>query len=156
MLQGHLSIGIRFECVAAHDKPPTRLINHMIALTEETAVIYVLDDDASLLKSVRRLLDAAGYNVEAFTDPMEFLKQAALRRPDVAVIDIRMPQMNGLEVQTRLRTFSPSTRVIILTSKDDPSIRTLAMNAGASAFLIKGVDDKEFLHGIKAAANCNN
>jgi two-component system response regulator FixJ len=128
----------------------------MVALTKETAVVYVLDDDASLLKSVRRLLDATGYNVKAFIDPIEFLKQAALRCPDVAVIDIRMPQMNGLEVQTRLRTASPSTRVIILTSKDDPSVRTLAMNAGASAFLIKGTDDKEFLNGIKAAANCNN
>jgi two-component system response regulator FixJ len=128
----------------------------MTALTEKTAVVYVLDDDASLLKSVRRLLDAAGYNVEAFTDPIEFLKQSVLRRPDVAVIDIRMPEMNGLEVQRRLRTLSPSTRVIILTSKEDPSIRTLAMNAGASAFLIKGGDDKEFLHGIKAATNCNN
>ena len=128
----------------------------MVALNKETVAVYVLDDDASLLKSVRRLLDAAGYNVEAFTDPMEFLNQAALHCPDVAVIDIRMPEMNGLEVQTRLRTSSPSTRVIILTSNDDPSIRTLAMNAGASAFLIKGVDDKEFLYGIKAAANCNN
>jgi FixJ family two-component response regulator len=128
----------------------------MIALTEETAVVYVLDDDASLLKSVRRLLDAAGYNVEAFTHPIEFLNQAALRRPEVAVIDICMPEMNGLEVQARLRTISPSTRVIILTAKDDPSVRTLAMNAGASAFLTKGVDDKEFLNGIKAAADRSN
>jgi FixJ family two-component response regulator len=128
----------------------------MVALTEETVAVYVLDDDASLLKSVRRLLDAAGYNVEAFTDPMDFLKHAGLRRPDVAVIDIRMPEMNGLEVQTRLRAVSPSTRVIILTSNDDPSIRTLAMNAGASAFLIKGIDDKIFLDGIKAAADYSN
>lgn len=128
----------------------------MVALTEETAAVYVLDDDASLLKSVRRLLDAAGYRVEAFTDPFEFLNQVALRRPEVAVIDIRMPEMNGLEVQTRLRTASPSTRVIILTSKDDPSVRTLAMNAGAAAFLVKGVDNKEFLNGIKAAADCSN
>lgn len=128
----------------------------MIALSEETVPVYVLDDDPSLLKSVRRLLDSAGYNVEAFTNPIAFLKQAALRRPKVAVIDIRMPEMSGLEVQTRLRTLSPSTRVIILTSKDDPLVRTLAMNAGASAFLIKGVDDKELLTGIKAAAGCSN
>jgi len=128
----------------------------MIALSEETVPVYVLDDDPSLLKSVRRLLDAAGYNVEAFTSPIAFLKQAALRRPKVAVIDIRMPEMNGLDVQTRLRTLSPSTRVIILTSKDDPLVRSLAMNAGASAFLIKGVGDKELLAGIKAAAGCSN
>ena len=128
----------------------------MIALTQETVAVHVLDDDPSLLKSVRRLLDAAGYKVEAFTDPIAFLKRAALRRPEVAVIDIRMPEMNGLEVQTRLRSLSPSTRVIILTSKDDPAVHTLAMNAGASAFLIKGVDNKEFLAGVKAAADCRN
>ena len=128
----------------------------MIALTQETVAVHVLDDDPSLLKSVRRLLDAAGYKVEAFTDPIAFLKRAALRRPEVAVIDIRMPEMNGLEVQTRLRSLSPSTRVIILTSKDDPAVHALAMNAGASAFLIKGVDNKEFLAGVKAAADCRN
>lgn len=128
----------------------------MIGLTEEAVTVYALDDDASLLRSVRRLLDAAGYNVEAFTDPVEFLKQAALRRPEVALIDIRMPEMNGLEVQTRLRGVSPSTRVIVLTSKDDPSVRTMAMNAGASAFFVKGVENKAFLAGIKAAADSTN
>jgi len=76
--------------------------------------------------------------------------------PGVAVIDIRMPDMNGLEVQTRLRTVSPSTRVIVLTSKDDPAVRTIAMNAGASAFFVKGVDRTEFLAGIKAAADSTN
>ena len=71
--------------------------------------------------------------------------------PTLAVIDILMPDMNGLEVQTRLRRVSPSTRVIVLTAKDDPSVRRMAMNAGASAFFIKGVQSGEFLAGVKAA-----
>jgi two-component system response regulator HydG len=94
--------------------------------------------------------------VETFTDPIAFLEQAAMRRPEVAVIDIRMPEMNGVEVQTRLRTVSPSTRVIILTSKNDPSVRTLVMNAGASAFFVKGVENEQLLAEIKAAADSNN
>jgi FixJ family two-component response regulator len=94
--------------------------------------------------------------VETFSDPMAFLEQAAMRRPEVAVIDIRMPEMNGLEVQTRLRTVSPSTQVIILTSKNDPLVRMLAMNAGASAFFIKGVENQELLAGIKVAADSRN
>jgi FixJ family two-component response regulator len=116
----------------------------MIASSKETLAVCLLDDDPSILKSTGRLLDSAGWKVEAFTDPVTFLEHAAMHCPNVAVIDIRMPGMNGLEVQTRLQRVSPSTRVIILTSKDDPSIRTMAMNAGASAFFVKGVENKEF------------
>jgi two-component system response regulator HydG len=84
------------------------------------------------------------------------LDRAASYCPGIAVIDILMSQMNGLEVQTRLRRVSPSTRVIVLTAKDDPSVRQIAMNRGASAFFIKGVDSGEFLAGVKAAADWNN
>ena len=128
----------------------------MITFSKETLAVCLLDDDPSILKSTRRLLDSAGWKVEAFTDPITFLEHAAMHRPGVAVIDIRMPDMNGLEVQTRLRRVSPSTRVIVLTSKDDPSVRTMAMNAGASAFFIKGAENKDFLAGIKAAADSTN
>jgi len=129
---------------------------NMIALSKETLAVYLLDDDSSVLKATRRLLDSAGWKVEAFTDPIAFLEHARMHCPGVAVIDIRMPDMNGLEVQTRLRRVSPSTRVVVLTSKDDPAVRTIAMNAGASAFFIKGVDRTEFLAGIKAAADSTN
>src|SRR6266436_1495986 len=128
----------------------------MITFSKETLAVCLLDDDPSILKSTRRLLDSAGWKVEAFTDPITFLEHAAMHRPGVAVIDIRMPDMNGLEVQTRLRRVSPSTRVIVLTSKDDPAVRTIAMNAGASAFFIKGVDNAEFLARVKAATDSSN
>ena len=123
----------------------------MVALNKET--VYLLDDDSSILKSTGRLLDSAGWKVEAFTDPIAFLEHAAIHCPDVAVIDVLMPAMNGLEVQTRLRSISPSTRVIVLTAKDDPSVRRTAMNSGASAFFLKGVESGEFLAGVKAAVD---
>jgi len=126
----------------------------MVALNKET--VYLLDDDSSILKSTGRLLDSAGWNVEVFTDPIAFLEQAAMHLPEVAVIDILMPQMSGLEVQTRLRHVSPSTRVIVLTGKDDPSVRRMATNGGASAVFIKGVESGEFLAGVKAAADSSN
>src|SRR6476469_6451686 len=97
---------------------------NMVAINREATAVYLLDDDASILKATRRLLDSAGWNnVEIFTDPIAFLEHAATHRPELAVIDIFMPDMNGLEVQTRLRRVSPSTRVIVLTAKDDPSNR---------------------------------
>jgi two-component system, LuxR family, response regulator FixJ len=125
----------------------------MVALNKQTAAVYLLDDDTSILKATRRLLDSAGWKVEAFTDPTAFLKHAAAHRPDVAVIDILLPEMNGLEVQARLRRVSPATRVIVLTSKDDPWVRIMAMNAGASAFFVKGMESGDFLAGVTAAAD---
>ena len=125
----------------------------MVALSKETSAVYLLDDDTSILKATRRLLDSAGWKVEAFTDPIAFLEHAAAHHPDVAVIDILLPEMNGLEVQARLRRVSPATRVIVLTSKDDPWVRVMAMNAGASAFFVKGVESGDFLAGITAAAH---
>ena len=128
----------------------------MVALTKETSAVYLLDDDPSILKATRRLLDSVGWKVEAFSDPIAFLEHAAIHCPELAVIDMVMPDMNGLEVQTRLRRVSPSTRVIVLTAKDDPSVRRMAMNAGASAFFIKGVESGEFLAGVEAAADSSN
>jgi FixJ family two-component response regulator len=130
---------------------------NMVALTKQAAAVYLLDDDASILQATRRLLDSAGWNnVETFTDPNAFLQRAAIDPPELAVIDMLMPGINGLEVQKRLRRISPSTRVIVLTGKDDPSMRRTAMNAGASGFFIKGMATGDFLAGLKAAADSGN
>ena len=128
----------------------------MVAFDKETVAVCLLDDDPSVLKATSRLLDSVGWKVNAFTDPMTFLEHAAMHCPDLAIIDILMPDMNGLEVQTRLRRISPSTRVIVLTARDDPSVRRMAMSAGASAFFIKGVESGEFLAGVKATADSIN
>ena len=117
--------------------------------------VCVLDDDASVVKATSRLLLSAGWSVDSFTDPIEFLRHAENCQPKVAVLDILMPVMNGLEVQERLRTISPTTRVIILTSKDDPSVRTKAFDAGATAFFVKPISDDEFLAGIQSAFSLN-
>ena len=118
--------------------------------------IWLLDDDASMLKALGRLLNSAGFAVEKFSNPADFLSELEQRECRVAVLDVWMPDMNGLEVQTQLRRVSPSTRVIVLTAKDDPSVRRMAMNAGASAFFIKGVESGEFLAGVEAAADSGN
>jgi len=128
----------------------------MVALDRETIAVCLLDDDPSVLRATSRLLDSVGWKVNAFNDPTKFLEHAATHCPDVAIIDILMPDMNGLEVQARLRRVSPATRVVMLTARDDPSVRRMAMNAGASAFFIKGVESSEFLAGIRATANSTN
>ena len=119
-----------------------------------TDIICLLDDDPSVLKAVARLLSSAGWQVEQFSDPEKFLEYAKIHRAPVAVIDVWMPLLNGLEVQSRLRETSPSTRVIIFTGKDDPRVRSTALNGGASAFLTKPFDDEELLTAIRLALAC--
>ena len=120
-----------------------------------TLTVCLVDDDPSVLRATGRLLSSAGWKVVSFTDPIVFLRYAQTHRPQVVVLDILMPIMNGLEVQTQLRAVSPSTRVVVLTSKDDPSVRNIAMDAGASAFFLKPVDHDEFLAGVQSAFSEN-
>ena len=111
----------------------------------------LLDDDPSVLKGLRRLFLSAGLPLETFSDPKKFLDYARTHRPEVALLDVCMPLMSGLEVQSRIRELSPSTRVIIFTGKDDSLVRSTALNAGASAFLTKPFDDEELLTSVRIA-----
>jgi FixJ family two-component response regulator len=120
-------------------------------LRDPTATVCLLDDDPAVLKGMSRLLSAAKWDVKQFSDPAKFLVYSKTHRPPVAVIDVWMPIMNGLEVQSQLREISPSTRVIIFTGKEDPLVRSTALNAGASAFFAKPFDNQEFLTAIQMA-----
>ena len=133
-------------------RPQSRPLNSVSSNGHKNSAICLLDDDASVLKATSRLLVSAGWDVETFNNPVEFLDYARDHRPRLVVIDILMPVMNGLEVQKRLGDISPSTRVIVMTSKDDPSVRSEALGAGASAFFLKPIHDDEFLAGIESAA----
>jgi FixJ family two-component response regulator len=114
--------------------------------------IWLLDDDASMLKALGRLLTSAGFSVEKFSHPSEFLSNLEHARCRVAVLDVWMPDMNGLEVQTRLRRESPKTRIIFITGRDDPSIRQTALDAGAFGFLAKPFEDETLVQLIHKAA----
>ena len=113
--------------------------------------VSLLDDDPSVVKATSRLLSSAGWKVDSFTNPIEFLSYAERSHPPVVILDILMPEMDGLEVQERLRSFSPGSQVIVLTSKDDPAVRAKAIRAGATAFFVKPVADDEFLAEVKSA-----
>ena len=116
-----------------------------------SSAICLLDDHPSVLRGLVRLLSSAGLKAEPFSDPNKFLDYETIHQSPVAVVDIWMPMMNGLEVQSQLRDISPSTRVIILTANDDPSLRATVLNAGASAYLTKPFNDEEFLATVRRA-----
>ena len=120
-------------------------------LNSNAFVVCLLDDDPSVLKGLGRLFASADLQAATFSDPEEFLRYVRTHRPAVVLIDVHMPQMNGLEVQSQLRRISPSTRVIIFTGKDDPLVRSTAMDAGALAFLTKPFDDEALLTAVRLA-----
>jgi FixJ family two-component response regulator len=122
-----------------------------VVLTSNAFVVCLLDDDPSVLRGLGRLLSAVDLRAELFSDPQKFLAYARTHRPAVALIDVCMPQMSGLEVQSQLRTISPSTRVIIFTAKEDPLVRSTALEAGAAAFFTKPFDDEELLSCVRLA-----
>ena len=97
------------------------------------------------------MLSSAGLKAEPFSDPNKFLDYERIHQSTVAVIDIRMPIMDGFEVQSQLRDISPSTRVIVLTANDDPSLRAKVLKAEALAFLTKPCNYDEFLATVRQA-----
>jgi len=120
-------------------------------LKESHTFVVLLDDDPSVLKSVGRLLSSVDLHAELFSDPEKFLAYVRTHRPAVALLDVCMPLMSGLEVQSQLGQISPSTRVIIFTGRDDPVVRSTALNAGASAFLTKPFCDEELITAVRLA-----
>jgi FixJ family two-component response regulator len=88
--------------------------------------------------------------VQPFADPQAFLTYAQSQHPRLVGLDISMPLMHGREVQKRLRDVSPKTHVIVMTGKDDRTIRSNALSAGAAGFLIKPIMDEELLSGVEA------
>jgi two-component system, LuxR family, response regulator FixJ len=121
------------------------------AAAPRNLTVCLVDDDLSVLKATGRLLSFAGWKVELFADPVAFLRYAEVHHPKVVVLDIRMSPMDGLEVQTQLGRVSQATRIIIVTSKDDPFVRSRAMGAGASAFFLKPAGRQEFLASVRSA-----
>jgi two-component system response regulator FixJ len=114
-------------------------------------VVCLLDDDPSVLTGLARLFASADLHAETFSDPEEFLRYVRVHRPTVVLVDVHMPQMSGLEVQSRVARISPSTHVIVFSGKDDPLVRSTALNAGALAFFAKPFDDEELLTSVRLA-----
>ena len=115
------------------------------------SIVSVLDDDPSVLKATERLLASEGWRVETFTSPDAFLHHVKNLHPRVVVIDMWMPDLNGLEVQRRLSESSPTTRVIVLTANSDNAVRWKALAAGAVGFFIKPARSNEFIASIRSA-----
>jgi RNA polymerase sigma factor (sigma-70 family) len=113
--------------------------------------VFVVDDDAAIRKAVSRLLRSAGIAAAVFASPREFLAQYDPNTPGCLVLDIAMPEFNGLQLQTALGEKGSILPIIFLSGHGDVSKSVQAMKHGAFDFLTKPVKDKDLLPAIRTA-----
>jgi two-component system response regulator FixJ len=113
--------------------------------------VHVVDDDAAVRRSLERLLDAAGFHVVSYQSPTAFLNAASGLSAGCVLLDIRMPGVDGLEVQSRLNRLRVNLPVIVMTGHGDVPSAVRAMKAGAVDFLEKPFDDETLLNAIGGA-----
>ena len=116
-----------------------------------TAIVFVIDDDASVRKSLRRLLDAACYKVELFASASEFLARSAHDGPSCVVVDVRMPELNGIDFQKALIEGGREEQLVFITGHGDIPMCAQAMKAGAVDFLPKPFKPKQLLESVERA-----
>ena len=119
----------------------------------EQPIVCLVDDDSSVRKSLGRLLESAGFEVRAFSEPEAFLDHVCTHFVPVAVLDIWMERMTGMELLAHLCARSPRTRVIFITGHEDVAAKAVVTRAGAFAFFLKPVDNAEFLSAVERAFN---
>ena len=113
------------------------------------ATIALVDDDRNILASVSMLLEQEGYHVRTFSDGASALTALSATPPDLAILDIKMPRMDGLEVLRRLKQTS-DLPVIFLTSKDEEIDELMGLNAGADDYIRKPFSQRLLLERVKA------
>jgi FixJ family two-component response regulator len=120
-------------------------------MTSVTPMVFVVDDDASVRKSLTRVVTSAGYAVEAFASPAEFLAREPFPGPCCLVLDVRMPGLTGLELQETLSAAAHRMAIVFVTGHGDIAMSVRAMKGGAVDFLTKPFDVQNLLDAIARA-----
>jgi two-component system response regulator FixJ len=127
---------------------------------EVQPTIYVVDDDDGMRRALDTLLSTVGYKTAVFSRPGEFLSQFKSETHGCLVLDIRMPEMSGLEVQQELNSMGATLPVIFITGHGDVPMAVQAMKEGAFEFIQKPFRDQELLdrinHALKQDAEYRN
>jgi FixJ family two-component response regulator len=120
-------------------------------MTTPTALVFLVDDDLSVRKGVSRLLRSAGYKCETFASATDFLAREPHGGPTCLVVDVRMPDLNGMELQEVLMQRHREEQLVFITGHGDISMCSQAMKAGAVDFLPKPFGDDQLLECVARA-----
>ena len=120
-------------------------------MLKPTSLVYVVDDNLSVRKSLQRLLKSSGFKVQAFTSGEEFLRETDQNAAGCLILDVVMPGLSGLELQQELLARGYEVPIIFITAHDNVKLEQKALNAGACAFLRKPFEDVVLLDAIYLA-----
>lgn len=120
-------------------------------MSAHTPTVFVVDDDASFLAAVSRLLRATGHPVKTFSSASEFLQNLPAAGPGCVVADLQMPGLSGLDLQAALARTDNPLPVLFLTGHGDIPTSVRAMRQGAEDFLVKRAPKKELLDAVNRA-----
>ena len=114
-------------------------------------MISIVDDNDSVRESLQRLMRSVGFPVNVFASAEEFLDLDRLHYTDCLILDVRLPGMDGLDLQRYLANSHSEIPIIFITSCEDDEVRARAFNAGAIAYFLKPFNDEDLLNAIDAA-----
>jgi len=115
------------------------------------ATVFIVDDDAGLRQAIHDLVESVGLRAQSFASGEDFLRAKHTSRPSCLVLDVRLPQMNGLDFQRRLVETGVETPVIFITAHGDIPMSVRALKSGAVEFLTKPFRDQDLLDAIHQA-----
>jgi two-component system response regulator FixJ len=118
---------------------------------KQNPTVFVVDDGPAMRESLRWLVEAVGLSVETYASPEEFLERFDASKPGCLLLDVKMPSMNGLEVQQELAARGALTPIIFLTAYGDVPVAVRACQAGAFDFIEKPFSDDVVLTAIRKA-----
>ena len=121
--------------------------------TKGPALISIVDDDESIRKGLGRLFRSVGFEVDGFASAEEFLNSGDLQRSSCLILDLRMPGMSGLELQSRLVADNCQIPVIFLTAHRDEQSRAQALKAGAIDFVCKPFNEASLIRDVNKAVD---
>ena len=117
-------------------------------MIKSDVTIFIVDDDASVLKALKRLIMSAGFNVREYSSAHSFLNCGYEKQAGVLILDVQMPEMSGIEVQQKVSDSGSKMPIIFITAHENEEIKNAAIQAGAVAFLQKPVEGNAILSVI--------
>jgi FixJ family two-component response regulator len=119
--------------------------------TSDRAIVHVVDDDASMRGALESLFDSVGLDTQTYATAGDFLATSIADKPGCVVVDIRLPDMNGLEFQAQLTQMGVRLPVVMMTAYGDIPMSVRAMKRGAVDFLPKPFHDQDMLDAVMTA-----
>jgi FixJ family two-component response regulator len=121
------------------------------SMANTQGIVFIVDDDRSVREALDSLVRSAGFDVETFASARGFLARALPEGPSCLVLDVRLPDLNGLDLQQRMVKANREIPIVFITGHGDVPISVRAMKAGAVEFLLKPFLDRDLLDAVALA-----